>query len=199
MARRRNHVVAFRRPSNRPGPRSKARGFAALMVALPLAAFTAVFFYDGPPKALAVAVPETVAAAMPAGFGPVPRHAAAPDRETAHFALCDGPVRVNCVVDGDTFWYGGAKVRIADINAPEVSEPDCPSEAALGARATDRLVTLLNQGAFTLAPNNDGSGRDQDQYGRLLRTVTRDGASVGEVLVDEGLAEEWKGYRGSWC
>lgn len=60
-------------------------------------------------------------------------------------------------------------------------------------------IQLLNQGAFTLAPNNDGSGRDRDDYGRLLRTVTRDGSSVGEVLVDEGLAEKWKGYRGSWC
>jgi micrococcal nuclease len=32
-----------------------------------------------------------------------------------------------------------------------------------------------------------------------LRTVTRQGASVGEELVREGLAERWKGYRGNWC
>ena len=49
-----------------------------------------------------------------------------------------------------------------------------------------------------------GGGRgatagDLNTYGRLLRVVTRDGASLGETLVDEGLAEEWKGYRGSWC
>ena len=61
------------------------------------------------------------------------------------------------------------------------------------------MLALLNQGPFTLAPNTDGSGRDRDPYGRLLRTVTRDRASLGETLVDEGLAEEWKGYRGSWC
>jgi hypothetical protein len=42
-------------------------------------------------------------------------------------------------------------------------------------------------------------GRDYDTYGRSLRAVTRAGASLGETLVDEGLAEEWKGYRGSWC
>ncbi|MGZ3259320.1 MAG: thermonuclease family protein [Croceibacterium sp.] len=41
--------------------------------------------------------------------------------------------------------------------------------------------------------------RDRDRYGRLLRTVTRGGASVGEELVREGLAEQWKGYRGNWC
>jgi len=32
-----------------------------------------------------------------------------------------------------------------------------------------------------------------------LRTATRDGASLGDALVREGLAEEWRGYRGSWC
>ena len=40
-----------------------------------------------------------------------------------------------------------------------------------GAAATGRLQDLLNEGAFTLEPIN----RDRDQYGRLLRTVTRDG------------------------
>lgn len=173
------------RPARRPGKQAWSREFTALMIALPLAAFTAVFLWGGPPLASAFE------------FGKPP--AAGPDRERASFARCEGPVRINCVVDGDTFWYGGQKVRIADINTPEVSEPDCAAEARLGARATDRLQALLNQGAFTLAPNNDGSGRDRDKYGRLLRTVTRDGESLGTVLVREGLAERWKGYRGSWC
>jgi len=163
----------------------KSSGFVPLLIALPLATFTAVFLFG---------VPGAASLTLPA------RHrAAAHDSETAYFDRCDGPVRVNCVVDGDTFWYGGEKIRIADINAPEVGEPDCAHEAELGAEATDRLLALLNQGPFTLAPNDDGTGRDYDKYGRSLRVVTRDGASVGETPVDEGLAEEWKGYRGSWC
>lgn len=121
--------------------------------------------------------------------------AAASDREAAIFSLCAGAGRVICVVDGDTFWYRGKKIRIADINAPEVGHLACPSEAALGARATSRLLTLINRGPFTLEPID----RDRDRYGRLLRTVTRGGASVGEELVREGLAEQWKGYRGNWC
>jgi micrococcal nuclease len=40
---------------------------------------------------------------------------------------------------------------------------------------------------------------DTDRYGRLLRVLPRDGESLGEVLVREGYAETWKGYRGSWC
>ena len=50
-------------------------------------------------------------------------------------------------------------------------------------------------GPFSLEPIN----RDTDKYGRALRIVTRDGESVGAALVDEGLAERWKGYRGGWC
>ena len=102
-------------------------------------------------------------------------------------------------MDGDTFWYRGAKIRIADINAPEVSEPKCAREAEFGGRATGRLVALLNAGSFTLAPNGDGTARDRDRYGRLLRTVMRDGRSVGDELVSEGLAEPWHGRRGNWC
>jgi micrococcal nuclease len=113
--------------------------------------------------------------------------AKATDHEAASFGLCSGPGRVTCVVDGDTFWYRGQKIRIADINAPETSHPACAREAALGKAAAERLVVLLNEGLFTLDPYP----RDHDRYGRLLRTVTRSGASVGGALVREGLAEAW--------
>ena len=117
------------------------------------------------------------------------------DTESARFDACGRGERINCVIDGDTFWYAGEKIRVADINTPEVSDPQCAREAQLGAQATARLQALLNQGAFTL----ESVDRDRDPYGRLLRTVTRDGASVGAVLVAEGLAEEWQGTRGGWC
>ena len=117
------------------------------------------------------------------------------DTESARFDACGRGERINCVIDGDTFWYAGEKIRVADINTPEVSDPQCAREAQLGAQATARLQALLNQGAFTL----ESVDRDRDPYGRLLRTVTRDGASVGAVLVREGLAEEWQGPRGGWC
>ncbi len=121
--------------------------------------------------------------------------AAPSDRLSATFAICDGPVRDDCVVDGDTFWFGGDKYRIADINTPETSSPDCDAELALGLRATRRLAALLNADRFSLAP----ADRDIDRYGRKLRIPTRGGESLGAVLVAEGLAENWKGYRGSWC
>jgi endonuclease YncB( thermonuclease family) len=128
--------------------------------------------------------------------GGAPAAAAFPhDGEIARFTRCAGRVRVTCVIDGDTFWYRGAKIRLADINAPETSEPRCAAEAALGARATRRLTELLNAGPFTLGP----ADRATDRYGRRLFVVTRAGASLGRRLEAEGLAEPWRGWRRDWC
>ncbi|MFO6446418.1 thermonuclease family protein [Erythrobacter sp. NE805] len=115
----------------------------------------------------------------------------------ALFPVCAGGPRVTCVVDGDTIWLAGAKIRIADIDTPEVSRPSCPREAALGRRATERLRQLLNAGPFTLHP--PPGGRLRDRYGRELRLVQRGGESLGEVLVKEGLAVRWGGPRARWC
>lgn len=112
-----------------------------------------------------------------------------------NFSICAGSVRTTCVVDGDTFWLDGEKIRIADINTPEVGSPSCAEEAALGRQASRRLVELLNAGPFSLA----ASDRDEDRYGRKLRIVERDGRSLGKTLVAEGLAHEWRGRRESWC
>ena len=65
----------------------------------------------------------------------------------------------------------------------------------LGDRATVRLTSLLNAGPFTL----EAGSRDTDRYGRKLRVVRRDGHSLGEVLVAEGLARLWDGSRHPWC
>lgn len=100
------------------------------------------------------------------------------------------------VIDGDTFDYGGTRVRIADIDTPEV-DGRCAYETELAARATRRLGDLLGAGEFELHPTPDG--RDEDRYGRKLRIVTRGGRSLGDTLVSEGLARTWSGRREPWC
>lgn len=114
---------------------------------------------------------------------------------TRHFTMCFMGGGTNCVVDGDTFWMDGTKIRIADIDAPETHPPRCAEEGALGDRATDRLQALLNAGPVTLAT----ADRDEDRYGRKLRIVERGGVSLGETLVAEGLARRWTGHRMPWC
>ena len=115
--------------------------------------------------------------------------------DTPSFAVC-GMVRRTCVIDGDTFWLRGEKIRIADIDTPEISEPKCDWEYDRGIEARDRLVALLNEGPFDLSPIG---ARDTDQYGRKLRVVTRTGYSLGDKLVGEGLARTWTGRREPWC
>lgn len=112
------------------------------------------------------------------------------------YTMCSGAKRYHCVVDGDTLWHQGTKIRIADIDTPEVGEPKCSSEATLGARATKRLLQLVNSGPFEFQA---WENRDGDRYGRKLRVLVRDGRSLGDVLVSEGLARTWSGRREPWC
>ena len=115
---------------------------------------------------------------------------------TSTFGLCGWAYRQNCVIDGDTIRFKGVKIRLADIDAPEINHPGCSSELALGQRAKVRLLELINAGPIQLIQRG---GRDADQYGRKLRVVYGHGRSLGEILIAEGLARPWVGRRYSWC
>lgn len=117
------------------------------------------------------------------------------ERMTASFTLCHSGGGTNCVVDGDTAWIGGTKVRIADIDAPETHPPRCALEAELGEKATLRLQELLNAGSLELRVPD----RANDRYGRALRIIVRGDQSIGNQLIAEGLARPWEGARRPWC
>ena len=119
----------------------------------------------------------------------------ASDTESASFGFCLAGGGVNCVVDGDTLYYRGAKIRIADIDTPETHPSRCAKEARLGNAATQRLHALVNAGPFGL----QSIDRDEDPYGRKLRLVTRGGRTIGQDLVDQGLARWYGSGRQSWC
>lgn len=174
-------------PKRHGGWARAARETGPMLWAAPLALFVAVFLATSPEMRERGLVTSLSTAQTSAG---------ASDRESASFGACGAfAARQACVIDGDTFWYRGTKIRVADINTPETSNPKCAAEAELGARATRRFAELLTAGAFTLEPID----RSHDQYGRALFVVTRGGESVGGVLVAEGLAEEWRGFRREWC
>lgn len=188
-------VIPFRRPpARRKSGRGRekggaqersALGFPLIVAALFLGVFTAVFAWDGQSPEGQAATPGSAQAGSPSGTA-----------ITAMFNPCLGGSRMTCVVDGDTIWAEGTKIRMADYNTPETGSPGCDAERELGERATSRLTELLNSGEVTLHAEG---GRDTDQYGRALRVVKVDGRSVGDTLVAEGLAHEWEGYRREWC
>lgn len=106
----------------------------------------------------------------------------------AAIAVCPASgSRHHCVHDGDTVWWQGEKIRIADIDAPELTGK-CPRERQLAIAARDRLVVLLNARPVTI----QRSGRDR--YGRTLARIN----NVGEQLIREGLATRWP-QRRNWC
>ncbi len=87
---------------------------------------------------------------------------------------------VEWVNDGDTLTLaGGAKVRLVQIDAPEL-QSDCYGRAALRA-----LIDLTPKGTrVTLVA--DPELDERDEHGRLLRYVFLDGLNVNVELVDAG-------------
>lgn len=136
--------------------------------------------------------------ALPFGSAPVVTawRSAMPVQVAGAFRLCGAGRWTDCVVDGDTIRYRGKIIRLADIDTPETKEPRCASEAARGRAATRRLLALVNSGPFEI---RRVSGRDTDIYGRSLRILARNGRSLGDSLVGEGLARPYGHGRRSWC
>lgn len=118
-----------------------------------------------------------------------------PAASTVTFGFCHAGGGMNCVVDGDTIWFHGQNIRVADIDAPETHEYLCSEEKDLGDRATNRLIQLVNSGPVELRSVD----RDEDVYGRKLRIVTVNGVSVGDTLVREGLARYYERGKRPWC
>ena len=110
--------------------------------------------------------------------------------------ICGRGKRVTCVVDGDTIWLGGEKIRLLGIDAPEIgSTADCLKEKRTGRVATERMAAIVSSGAIELRR------RGTDRYGRTLAAVLVDGRDAGEVLMREGLAVPYEGRATAapWC
>lgn len=114
----------------------------------------------------------------------------APRAEFGHCYNHSGP---NCVLDGDTVYFGGEKLEIAGMDAPEIRAAACPDERSRGIEAAVRLNELLNRGKVTVTGTERGTG------GQLLTKLTVDGVDVGATMVSAGVAREYGDGRNSWC
>lgn len=98
------------------------------------------------------------------------------------------------VVDGDTLDVSGERVRLANIDAPEMPpKSKCAAEADGALAATARLETLVSGGGLTLERTG------VDRYGRTLAHVYAGEADIGRSLIAAGLVRPWEGRRRSWC
>ena len=107
-------------------------------------------------------------------------------------ALCLAP----SVHDGDTIRCGRERVRIANIDAPELPDsPKCQdrrrslclgSDFAAGEASRVALTRLLSRGQVMI------TRLGTDPYGRTLATVSVNGVDAGDYLVAQGLARPWR-------
>jgi len=97
------------------------------------------------------------------------------------------------VPDGDTFVQNGEKIRVMNIDAPEIHPCHCQLECDLGYRAKEYVERFLS-GPIVL----ERASR-VDKYGRTLARVSVDGVDLGEALIAAGLARPWEGRRKPWC
>jgi endonuclease YncB( thermonuclease family) len=87
------------------------------------------------------------------------------------------------VIDGDTIALtDGQRVRLVQIDTPEVGGGECYSQAARKA-----LLRLTPVGS-TVFLEADAKLDNQDRYGRLLRYIKRNGINVNIRLVLDGAA-----------
>lgn len=106
------------------------------------------------------------------------------------------PVTVVSVIDGDTLTVsGGVRIRLLQIDAPEVGGGECYSQASRKA-----LLRLAPIGS-TVTLEADPALDQEDRYGRLLRYVKRDGINLNIRLVLDGAAAPYfyDGERGRYA
>ena len=99
------------------------------------------------------------------------------------------------VHDGDTIRCDGEKVRIANIDAPELpGSPKCQDRRVsyawcdyrAGEAARVALVRLVSRGPVRI------TRLGTDAYGRTLATISVNGVDAGDYLIAQGLAKPWR-------
>jgi micrococcal nuclease len=106
------------------------------------------------------------------------------------YPLCGDEKLRSCVVDGNTFWYGGEFMRLNAVNPP-ATQVACATSTADAAR--DRLMKLLNRGEIFVFRHGT------DAEGHTLSTVLVEGKEVGATLIAEGLAQPTTALTGPFC
>jgi endonuclease YncB( thermonuclease family) len=114
----------------------------------------------------------------------------------AKFFLCGSAKQDDCVVAADRFMFHGQKIRLVGVEVPDIKKPRCEAERIKASDAELRVRAFLDSGPFELV-SWQGNGDEID--GHKLRDVTRNGRSLADILVNEGLAKRPGAGKGGWC
>lgn len=122
--------------------------------------------------------------------------AAFTDEATSSASRTQEAAVVASVTDGDTLRLrDGRRVRLLQIDTPELGSRECYSRAARTA-----LLNLAPPGKPIVLEGDPALDR-VDRYGRLLRYVKRNGVNVNLELVQRGAAAPYfyRGERGGYA
>jgi hypothetical protein len=108
------------------------------------------------------------------------------------FALCDGSTGQSCVLSADRYSYHGRTYRLTGMQVPNLEKPRCKMEADRAVQARRTLAILLNGGVFDALA--DPSQKDPD-----VRILTRDGVSIGQLMILKGQARSLSDGAINWC
>ena len=95
------------------------------------------------------------------------------------------PLKLERVIDGDTFVASGQKIRLWGIDTPEKGHP-------LYKVATLYLETILAEGGLTC------KFIDTDRYQRAVMHCRVQGADIGAMMVQMGMARDYTKYSGGF-
>jgi micrococcal nuclease len=100
-------------------------------------------------------------------------------------------------IDGDTYVCHGERIRVQNIDAPEL-HARCVSEFD-AARSAKLFAQHALDGAIIIEIRVH-ERRPRDKYGRTLARVVVDGDDLGDLMIEAGLARPYQGERRlSWC
>ena len=119
-------------------------------------------------------------------------HSGAPSAPPPRFGQCYNAGGPDCVLDGDTIYLAGEKVKIAGMETARIQGARCDDERSRGIDAALQLASLLNKGNVTLG------GTERDGDGQLRRTVEVDGQDVSSAMIGSGAAGQ-PGSDRNWC
>ena len=111
--------------------------------------------------------------------------------QTPVFAASFNVTRIN---DGDTLTVSrGEKVRLLQIDTPEISPAEC-----YGVEAHKALIQIIGKSAITL--ESDSVSDNKDQFGRILRYIKVGNINVNLKLVEIGAATPYffNGEKGKY-
>ena len=97
-----------------------------------------------------------------------------------------------CVIDGDTLWVlspdrtAYEKVRLQNVNAPELRRPRSRRELNRAVAATEFLRNSIGKARSATIRR-----RGKDRYKRTLARIAIDGQDLDRMLVRAGHAQRW--------